>query len=581
MSSQIARCRIPGFFPLKKRRPLRSRRFTPSFFLLCVVSCLTPSFAQGLTLDSLLRRHVELRFGMFMHFNMNTYYPGWGNNRVDPKLFNPTGLNCAQWAATAKAAGMKYGVLTAKHHDGFAVWPSQQVPPNGQPLYTVAQSSTPAVDVVRSYVDAFREADLLPGLYFSMWDVANGVNDNWAQSRTFVLGQLTELLGGRYGQIPLLMIDGWDWKMGHHEIPYQQIRDTIKKMQPNCLLANMNGLMSPWEGDLLFVEEPKGLYCPAGNIYAACQSPTISADWFWDSSATRANALMTLTNILSRLSTLQSRYCNVLLNCPPNRAGVLDQAIVDRLGQVGNSWSPNPSRAPLPPQPPNIEHPVRPVSATASSGSAANAIDGFADCFSSTATAYCTSPGQTLWTSSGTLPQHVTMNLGAVIQNIGIVGYLPQAAAVAGQITDYSISLSIDNATFTTVAAGTWPADRNYKTATFTPAPAQYVRLAANAVSSGGAAIASEINCGVIAATPVLSDGNVKKSAAGGSVTLRVIGSRIVLPKGFSGKTATVAVYGLSGQLLRKATVQGKTVDIGGERRTPDGVYIVKVYPAR
>jgi hypothetical protein len=139
-------------------------------------------------------------------------------------------------------------------------------------------------------------------------------------------------------------------------------------------------------------------------------------------------------------------------------------------------------------------------------------------CYSSDQKTYCTRPGETLWSSSGSLPQYVTLDLGSTIRNIGIVGYLPQAAATAGQITDYSVSTSTDGTSFTTVATGTWPADRNYKTVTFTPSEARYVRLTANAVSSGSAAIASEVDCGM---RPSVSVSTVAPARATGPHPMR------------------------------------------------------------
>ncbi|MBN1307661.1 MAG: alpha-L-fucosidase [Chitinispirillaceae bacterium] len=563
-------------FSSADRRQLKGKPFLCFFFFF-----LAPSF--GWNTDSLLRSHIELRFGMFMHFNMNTYYPSeWANDRHNPLVFNPSNLDCNQWATAAKNAKMTYGVLTAKHHDGFVIWQSD-VTPLVTPAYTIKESSVPTMDVVKSYCEAFRAQGLLPGLYYSMLDVAQSIGSAggscpktpWTPAqKKFVCGQITELLSN-YGEIPIFMIDGWDWCMGHKNFPYQDIRDTIKKLQPNCLITDMNGLMSPWEVDIIFVEEPKGLFCPPGNTYAACQAPTITGNWFCTSSYT----LMTLQNILSHLTTLESRYCNLLLNCPPNREGTMNTDIVNRLSEVGASWSPNASRAPLPAQPANIDYPITPSTATASSGTAANAIDGFADCYSSDQQTYCTRPGETLWSSSGSLPQYVTMDLGTVVQNIGIVGYLPQAAATEGQITGYTVSLSTDGTTFSTVSNGTWPANRNYKTVTFTPTAARYVRLTATAVSSGSAAIASEVDCGVVPSTTVSGMGGVRRRPTAFSVqaTCRMANGRFVFPGDFSGRAVSVGVYNLSGKLLRRAAIEEGIFDMEKNGRLPEGVYIVTI----
>src|SRR5512146_2432324 len=117
-------------------------------FLAIAIIAYLPSKAQNKSLYQLQSEFVDMRFGMFIHFNINTYHPGWGNDRVDPKIFNPVALDCRQWAKSAKSAGIKFALLTTKHHDGFALWPSRQIPPNGKEPYTIAQSSVPDRDVV-------------------------------------------------------------------------------------------------------------------------------------------------------------------------------------------------------------------------------------------------------------------------------------------------------------------------------------------------------------------------------------------------------------------------------------------------
>ena len=85
----------------------------------------TEARAQTSDMQQRLSSYVEQRFGMFIHYNMNTYHAGWGENRVAPTAFAPPNVDCHtftdQWARTAKSAGMKFGLLTTKHHDGFAI----------------------------------------------------------------------------------------------------------------------------------------------------------------------------------------------------------------------------------------------------------------------------------------------------------------------------------------------------------------------------------------------------------------------------------------------------------------------------
>src|SRR6202012_3497411 len=79
----------------------------------------------GKPLEQLQREFVDLRFGMFLHFGILTYTGSWSKPNLDIKQFNPVGLDPGQWADAAVAAKMKYAVLTTRHHDGFALWPSK------------------------------------------------------------------------------------------------------------------------------------------------------------------------------------------------------------------------------------------------------------------------------------------------------------------------------------------------------------------------------------------------------------------------------------------------------------------------
>lgn len=465
-----------------------------AYFFFCFHLSLS---AQNKTLQQLQSEHSDLRFGMFIHFNINTYHPGWGNDRVDPKIFNPTALDCSQWARAAKAAGIRYAILTTKHHDGFALWPSKQIPPNGKPPYTIAQSAVSGKDVVREYVDAFRAEGILPGLYFSMWDVANGIGGpydktdtiDWNKVKPYVLGQIKELLGGKYGEIPVFVVDGYMWKMGHRQIPYQEIRNLIKSLQPNCLFVDHNGGI-PWEVDMVYFEEPLGIQAPDGNTIAACQGQTISNDWFWDGSCTDSSKLKSVNDILNHLNRLEPLYTNFIINCPPNRSGLLDNAIVNRLAEIGKSWKPNLTRKSLPKQLPVVEYPISPVSASATSGNAMLAIDGLND--------WIKGPRfQTLWQSDTTLPQSITIDFGTVYKNIDMLMYLPwkEAGNTTGNITSYKIYVSENDTDFKQVFEGSWDNDQRIKRAQFAPQTARYLRLEVTE-ANGGLAVIGELTIG-------------------------------------------------------------------------------------
>jgi len=437
----------------------------------------------------LQREYIDLRFGMFLHFGILTYTGRWAQANLPIDQFNPTNLNPGQWADAAVGAKMKYGVLTTRHHDGFALWPSSVGNFNVRNItWRNGQG-----DVVREFVDAFRARNLAVGLYYSVWDNTQGTGNGTVTRAQidYVKTQLTELLSN-YGPITILVFDGWSWKMGHKAMPYQEIRELVKSLQPNCLLLDHTHLMSPWDADVAAIEEPKGTFVPADNTFPATQGQKINStggnDWFW---APNIGGLMTVDNIVNgHLKMLEPRWTNFLLNCPPNRDGLMDAAIVTRLAEVGAAWSPNASRPPLPAQGPQNEYPYTPASATATSGTAASAIDGVNDYGS-----------YTIWQSTTSLPQSITIDLGQSRPDVGYLGYVPRYVAnmgpsTDGAITQYAILTSTNNTTFTMAATGTWPVDGKMKSVAFGPVAARYVRLEARAVNGSGGAVATEITVG-------------------------------------------------------------------------------------
>lgn len=473
------------------------RRATPSFALaalLALSGCAhftppggaAPTTARGGTatgagsvpakpLEQLQRDFVELRFGMFIHFGILTYTGKWGQGNLDITRFDPTKLDPGQWADAAAAAKMKYGVLTTRHHDGFALWPSRASDYNvGHIPWRDGKG-----DVVAEYVAAFRSRGLLPGLYYSIWDITQGVAAGaiTPAKLEYVKTQISELLTN-YGPIPILVMDGWSWQMGHNAVAYQEIRALVKSLQPDCLLTDHTHLADPWDVDVVSFEEPKGAWAPDGNTYPGQQGQKVNAsggnDWFWGPGV---GNLMTVAEVVTRhLGDLEPKWTNFLLNCPPNRDGLLDPAIVKLLREVGAAWTPNLARPPLPAQGLQNEHPYTPVSATASTGNAEDAIDGKNDQM------YIT-----MWQPKGALPQSITLDLGQVRPDLGWLGCLPryynENSSKDGNVTSYRVLTSPDGNRFSEATAGTWVADGRMKVATFGPTATRYLRfeiLAAN-----------------------------------------------------------------------------------------------------
>uniref|UniRef100_UPI003F4976E8 alpha-L-fucosidase n=1 Tax=Paenarthrobacter nicotinovorans TaxID=29320 RepID=UPI003F4976E8 len=445
----------------------------------------------GWDTQALLQKVVDMRFGMFNHFNLGTFTDEeWAAPNQSPAKFAPPFVDTDQWADAAKAAGMSYGVLTTKHHDGFALWPTKFGTQN-------VMNSGYKRDVVRQYVDSFRSRGLKVGFYFSIWDrtypvqatggyhvsdPAAGVNPPQID---YVLNQLTELLTG-YGEIEVLMLDGYAWQMGLQQIPMQRLRDHVKSLQPNCIMIDICAVLTPWLSDAIFWEEPFGIRAPAGNTWAGLQGQTISNGWFWHP-ATPNESLMSTADIISHLTELETRWTSFILNCAPNREGKLDTNVVARLAEVGAAWSPNLQRGTLPAQPLRAEHLITPVAAHASAFRESEppyfAIDGRAD--NNAQTCWSTWPG----TGALGTPVSITLDLGGIYTNVTTLEYLPKQwkreNGTDGDVTSYDISTSTDGQSFTTVATGTWPAGPTPKLREWAPVTAGYIRFTAKAGTGG------------------------------------------------------------------------------------------------
>ncbi|HAJ80064.1 MAG TPA: alpha-L-fucosidase [Fibrobacteres bacterium] len=549
------------------------------------VSCIFLVSASDKNLKQLQNEYVDLRFGMFIHFGIETFNMGdYWNNSTPPDIskFKLATLDCKNWADAAKAAGMKYGVLTTKHHYGFCMWNTATT------TYNCMNAGTLKTDVVKAYCEAFRADSLKPGLYYSMFDAHDTVDGSynsysrtlWDKKKAYIKAQITELLTN-YGDIPILIVDGWAWKMGHNIIPYQEIRELVKSLQPNCLLCDHDGVSKPWDNDIVMFEEPKGVYCPSINTYAATQGQIIvtqsSGSWFW----TGGGTIMTSSSITTHLKNLEPRYCNFLLNCPPDTDGKLNQAIIDTLAKVGQSWSKNTARDSLPEQPQAIEHPVTPVAAIDGTGANAwNAIDGYNDVFSAT------NVGQSLWSGS-TPPQYITIDLGVKYYNLEILGYLPRQdynstkRVIVGNITRYTISISDDNSAFTPLTSGVWTADSTYKIAEWsTPASGRYIRLQADSAKGGSSVVISEISLGGRSLTPSTTETRIIVNAAA-SVNNNEKAETFTALNGIFKATPgkIVYIYDMAGRKIKSMTIDNNTSlwNLPGIAGKINNLYIFKV----
>lgn len=302
----------------------------------------TATSAQTTSLDALQRRFVDLRFGMFIHFNMPTYVDeDWPDPDASPELFNPVKLDCRQWACAAKSAGMTYGCLTTKHHSGFCIWDTKTTD------YSV-MSSPFKRDVVKEYVDAFRDENLDVMLYYSILDTHAHLRPGWIvpEHKDMVKNQLRELLTN-YGKISAIIIDGWDapWsRISYDQIPFEEIYTLIKSIQPDCLVMDLNSAKYP--ADALFYTDIKSYEQGAGqhidkesNALPALSCLPIQKTWFWKSYFPQTPVKDAEMLVKDNIVPMGKAYCNFILNVAPNRDGLMDDNALKALTQIVKIWA--------------------------------------------------------------------------------------------------------------------------------------------------------------------------------------------------------------------------------------------------
>ena len=187
----------------------------------------------------------------FLHFGVNTFTGReWGDGTEDPAIFNPTSLDCEQWVRTLKESGFKMAIITAKHHDGFCLWPTKTT------RHSVASSSWKGGkgDVVRELRDACKKYGIKFGDYLSPWDRnASCYGDSPAYNQFFI-EQLTELLTN-YGEVHEVWFDGANGEgpNGKKQIyDWDAILKTIRRLQPKAVTAIMGD-------DVRWVGNEKGI----------------------------------------------------------------------------------------------------------------------------------------------------------------------------------------------------------------------------------------------------------------------------------------------------------------------------------
>lgn len=226
------------------------------FIVSCKFKILPPTAVMPVPTERQMLWH-EMEFFAFVHFNMNTFTDmEWGFGDENPALFNPSELDCNQWAETCKKAGMKGIILTAKHHDGFCLWPSEFTE------HSVKNSpwKNGKGDVVKELADACKKHGLKLGIYLSPWDRnhADYGNEKYLQ---YFRNQLRELMSN-YGEIYEVWFDGANGGTGYYGganeerridrknyYDWENTRKIVRELQPLACMFSDAGPDIRWVGN--------------------------------------------------------------------------------------------------------------------------------------------------------------------------------------------------------------------------------------------------------------------------------------------------------------------------------------------
>ena len=295
----------------------------------------------------------EMEYYMFVHFNMNTFTDmEWGTGGEDPALFNPTDLDCMQWARLAKKAGMTGIIITAKHHDGFVLWPSQYTE------HSVKNSpwKNGQGDVLQELREACDAYGLKMGIYYSPWD-RNHADYGTEKYLDYLHNQLEEVLT-QYGEIFEVWFDGANGGTGYYGganenrkvdrkkyYDWPRIWNHVRELQPNAVIFSDAGPDVRWVGnesgyagetnwatlnrDLVWPGWPHYKQLQYGHKQGTHWVPaevdvSIRPGWYYH--ASEDHKVKTLPELLDIYYNSIGRNASFLLNIPIDRSGQVHPA---------------------------------------------------------------------------------------------------------------------------------------------------------------------------------------------------------------------------------------------------------------
>lgn len=301
--------------------------------------------------DEKMLKFLEWEKGIFFHFGIRTFNEGrrdWDYVDMPIDTFNPSSLNCRQWAKAVKDAGFAYAVMTAKHHDGFCMWQTEYSE------YSLKNCSwrNGKGDVVREYLDAMREYGIKTGLYYSPADqIVFNQKLGEGEHNKLIRNHIRELCEN-YGEIDYLWFDN----CGSEECNYDWERvmtECIRPTQPNTVVNSNGDVQSCWVGNEAGYAPKPCMYIQDIEIYGIDRTSKklqqsaengkfwspVEADfmldersWFFNSQ--RKNKSLDVLMGIYYYSV--GRGINLLMNIAPDPRGLLHDDDVTRLQEFGN-----------------------------------------------------------------------------------------------------------------------------------------------------------------------------------------------------------------------------------------------------
>ncbi|GEO05126.1 hypothetical protein AAE02nite_27900 [Adhaeribacter aerolatus] len=288
----------------------------------------------------------QLETTAFLHFTVNTYTDKeWGDGTESPQIFNPVNFDANKLVGTLKETGFKMVIITAKHHDGFCLWPSKVT------KHTVASSpwKNGKGDVVKEIADACKQQGVKFGFYLSPWDQHEPTYGT-AKYNDFYKTQLRELLTN-YGEVSEVWFDGAKGKNAKDmEYDFNGYWALVRQLQPNAVLFSDVGPDVRWVGNEAGnagetcwstinitgmapgKADPKYLNTgdPNGKLWIPAETDvSIRPGWFYH--AAEDSKVKTGKQLVNLYYQSVGRNSLLLLNIPPNREGLFADADVASL----------------------------------------------------------------------------------------------------------------------------------------------------------------------------------------------------------------------------------------------------------